>query len=255
MSELRRLLDETESEAERALLHAGTSYRSSRETRAKTLTALGLAGSTAVVAGTATAALAPASVALSSLTKLTGAKLVLALSAVGAITAVPLGYRMVHRHPPAPATQEGIDRQSGSRAARAAGGPPAALDMSGGESPPVRVTASSQEGTVGRSRTGAKVARPSVSLTQELAALDAARSMLARGNAQGALFLLDGYGRTCPHGKLEVEAELLRVTALARNGQSRDARHSAEAFLKRHPDSVLASRARSYLDDSALERR
>jgi hypothetical protein len=247
MSELRRLLDETESEAERALLHAGRAYRSSRETRAKTLTALGLAGSTAVLAGTASAA--SAATAISSLTKLTGAKLVLALSAVGAVTAMPLGYWVVHRRAPAPSIQQGIDRPAAGPASRAPGGPPAALDMRGGSSTLVPVPASSQAGTMGRSRTEARVARPSVSLTQELAALDAARAMLARGNAQGALFLLDGYARNCPHGKLEVEAEFLRVEALARNGQTRAARHAADAFSKRHPDSVLASRVRSYLED------
>jgi hypothetical protein len=251
MSELRRLVDETENEAERALLHAGRAYRSSRETRAKTLTALGLAGSTAVLAGTASAASATA--AMSSLTKLTGAKLVLALSAVGAVTAMPLGYWVVHRNTPAttpaPSTQQGIDPHAGGPATRAAATPPAPLDMRGGASTLVPVPASSQAGTMGRSRTEARVVGSSVSLTQELAALDAARSMLARGNAQGALFLLDGYGRTCPHGKLEVEAEFLRVEALARNGQTRGARHAAEAFSKRHPNSVLASRVRTYLDD------
>ena len=223
MSELRRLLDETESEAERALLRAGISYRSSRETRAKTLTALGLAGSTAIMAGTA--ASAPATIGLSSLTKLSGAKLVLALSAVGAVTAIPVGYRMAHRRTPAPAAQEGTERRSGARATWAAGGPPAALDLSGAGSTSFRVTASSRGGAVGGSSTGAKVESPSpsVTLTQELAALDAARSMLARGNAQGALFLLDGYGRACPHGKL------LRVDALARNGQARAARQAPKS--------------------------
>jgi len=39
---------------------------------------------------------------------------------------------------------------------------------------------------------------------------------------------------------------VLRIGALAKSGQTDAARKRAEAFLRRHPDSVLASRVRSY---------
>ena len=50
-----RLRDESASALERALLEAGRSYRSSGSARAKTLAALGVAGSATLLAGTAQA--------------------------------------------------------------------------------------------------------------------------------------------------------------------------------------------------------
>jgi hypothetical protein len=73
--------------------------------------------------------------------------------------------------------------------------------------------------------------------------------MLAHGNAQEALFLLDGYAHGFPRGKLALEAELLRIDALARSGDRPEARRHARVFLARHSSSVLAPRARTYLDD------
>ena len=79
-------------------------------------------------------------------------------------------------------------------------------------------------------------------------ALDAARSKLASGDAAGALTALDAYARNFPHGKLGLEAEVVRIDALAKSGQTVAARKRAEAFMKRHPDSVLASRVRAYAE-------
>ena len=84
-------------------------------------------------------------------------------------------------------------------------------------------------------------------LAAELAALDAARTSLSRSDPSAALLALDGYGRNFPHGRLRLEAEVLRIAALAKSGQSDAARKRAEAFLRRHPDSVLASRVRGYV--------
>jgi hypothetical protein len=284
MTEMRRLLEETESDAERALLQAGRSYRGSRETRSKALAALGLAGSSAIVVVTATSGTAVSATAtatasasagtvtastsvaasvgstavgsLAALAGTSGAKILVALSLAGVGTAVPLGYWALHQRPEPPAL---VHRAGPSRSASA---PPAsaasnavvagpAADQGDGPEPappppPADVLAAPAPGP--RLRTGG--ARPvPVSLSQELAALDAARATLARGNAEGALFLLDGYDRSCPRGKLAVEAEILRIDALAKNGQARDARRRAEQFVKQHPTSVLAVRARTYLGD------
>jgi len=83
-------------------------------------------------------------------------------------------------------------------------------------------------------------------LAAELSALDAARSALASGNPSGALSGLDSYARNFPHGRLSLEAEVLRIDALAKSGQTAAAKKRAEAFMKRHPGSVLASRVRAY---------
>jgi hypothetical protein len=231
MNELRRLLDESESDTERALLHAGRSYRSGRETRAKTLAALGIAGSTAVVvASTSAAASLP-------FAKLTGAKLLIAVSAVGAVSLAPVAYHELHKDRAPVAT---VSARTALAARPVAPVLPAPLAV---EAPIVAATLTT-------SRPSPRAADP-VSLAQELAALDAARATLARGDAQGAMLLLDGYAKTCPQGRLRLEAELLRIDALAKSGQTQAARRRAELFLRRHPSSVLAARARSYTESPA----
>jgi outer membrane protein assembly factor BamD (BamD/ComL family) len=85
-------------------------------------------------------------------------------------------------------------------------------------------------------------------LAAELGALDAVRARLSSGDASGALAKLDEYARTYPRGRLVLEAEVLRIDALAKNGQHSAAKKRAESFLTRHPKSVLASRVRGYLD-------
>ena len=92
-------------------------------------------------------------------------------------------------------------------------------------------------------------ARPAVTLTHELSSLDAARGLLARGDANGALARLDAYGRAYPHGRLGLEAEVLRIDALDESGRSDAARARAQAFLQHHPHSVLAARVRTRLGD------
>ena len=73
--------------------------------------------------------------------------------------------------------------------------------------------------------------------------------MLARGDAAGALTRLDAYGRAYPHGRLALEAEVLRSTRSTRAAARDAARARAEAFLQRHPHSVLAARVRARLGD------
>src|SRR5690242_20393548 len=86
MDEPRRLRDDAESTVELLLLEAGVSYRSSDDARAKTLAALGLAGTAAVSAG-----------AVSMTSSLLGkagagwAKLLL-ISGISAGVVAPVGY-------------------------------------------------------------------------------------------------------------------------------------------------------------------
>ena len=249
MNEPPRLLDQSESETEKALLHAGRSYRTSSETRAKTLAALGIGSSTAVMVtgGTSAAASVP-------FAKLTGAKLLVAVSAVGAVSLAPVAYHKLHGKPAAAVSARTVASHEGQEGQGHEGhegdeGTPALLVPSDLEMPAVTSRA-----PVARTGAPAPASRPlvraseAVSLAQELAALDAARSTLARGDAQGALLLLDGYAKTCPQGRLKLEAEMLRIDALAKSGQTQTAKRHAEAFLRRHPGSVLAARARSYTD-------
>jgi hypothetical protein len=95
-------------------------------------------------------------------------------------------------------------------------------------------------------------ARPAPSrapLAGELAVLDAASAAIAAGNSQRGLVLLDAYAKDYPRGRLGLEAEVLRIDALAQSGQADTAAKAAARFVKRHPDSVLALRVRRYLHD------
>jgi hypothetical protein len=242
-SEPLRLRDEGVSALERALLDAGTSYRSSSAARAKTLAALGVAGSATLLAGAAQAG------SLGTLAKITWSKLLAAVSIVGAAAAVPSYYAWQHH-------------QAALHAAPAAGvvatarlaDPPLPL-------PPPAVTGTAAPDAVAASPVAmnapdeipARVSHPAgagaVTLARELSSLDAARGMLARGDAAGALARLDTYTRRYPHGHLGLEAEVLRIDALEASGRSDAAHARAEAFLARHPHSVLAARVRARLAD------
>ncbi len=217
MSEPNRLLDEPgeSNSLERALLRAGSSYRTSPNTRAKVLAGLGLAaGSTTLLTGTAAAA--------SSAAKLTWTKLLLGVSVMGAVAAVPVGYYAL-RHPTAPVSR-----------------PAASLPMA---SDPAPAPAAPDTQAV------APASRAATLLSEELGALDHARLSLANGDARRALEELEAYDRRYPQGRLQIEAEVLRIDALAKVGRKDVARQRAEAFLRHHPNSVLATRVRAHLAD------
>ena len=231
-SEPLRLSDESASALEHALLEAGRSYRSSGSARAKTLAALGVAGSATLLAGTAQA------VPFATVAKVTLGKLLAALSIVGAAAAVPVGYFAWQRHHPAP-----------SRVAT-----PVVVAANPIEQTPPQMQPGVRAGAElsashGLQSSSAHAARPPVTLAHELSSLDAARGLLARGDATGALARLDAYGRAYPRGRLGLEAEVLRIDVLDESGRSDAARARAQAFLQRHPHSVLAARVRTRLGD------
>ncbi|WP_437950229.1 hypothetical protein WME98_04950 [Sorangium sp. So ce296] len=259
MSEPRRLLEESDSPLERALLSAGASYQTSPETRAKTLAALGIAGAAALsasVAAPAAVSAAGTAVASSSVAvKLGWTKILVALSTVGVLAGIPAGYLAwrgyqapelvaVHRFGGALAGPVGRVAARPAPVAAPAPAPPAEAEP---EETPAPARAGSSGGAA--SRVDPKPASSSAALKAELSALDAARSTLASGNAQGALTLLDAYSKEHPRGRLGLEAEVLRIDALAKSGRLDAASQRAKAFLQRHPNSVLASRVRRYVND------
>jgi hypothetical protein len=213
---LREEQGENSSSLERALLRAGSSYQTSSQTRAKVLAGLGLAaGSSALLTGSAAA-----SVSVSA-AKLTWTKLLLGVSLVGA-TAVPVGYYAVRN----------VESNKNATASHGAVASPTAS-----ESTPAEAT-----------RTEAPTA-PAAMLSEELGALDRARLSLSNGDARRALDELDGYDRRFPEGRLQLEAEVMRIDAFAKVGRKDVARQHADAFLRRHPTSVLATRVRAHLAD------
>lgn len=208
---------ENASALERALLRAGSSYKTSSQTRAKVLAGLGLAaGSTAMLTGTAAASVTATAA------KMTWTKLLIGASLVGA-TAVPVGYyalRNAESKKNVPAVSEVSSAPTAPEAAPAQ-------------------TADAQQAPAVRA----------AMLREELGALDHARLALANGDARRAIDELDGYDRRFPSGRLQLEAEVLRIDALAKVGHKDVARQHAEAFLRRHPNSVLATRVRAHLAD------
>ena len=235
MTEPTRLLASPESELERALLDAGRSYTASSSVRAKTLLALGLTG---VATSTAPAAAA----ATGSLTKATLTKVALAVLVVGG-AAVP-AWRYLGPSEPSP----GAPGPVVSSIPVVQAPPPAAAPVF--SEPAVVETIEPQPAAAAPSAGAARAEpRPASAppLAAELAALDTARASLSHSDPVAALAALDGYARAFPRGRLKLEAEVLRIGALAKSGQTEAARKRAEAFLKHHPDSVLASRVRSYV--------
>ena len=242
MSDLKeplRLRDESANALEQALLDAGRSYRSSGTARAKTMAALGVAGSATLLAGTAQA------VPLATLAKMTWGKLLAAISIVGAAAAVPVGYFAWQRHPTKHAGSAPAIIAAKPSEAQPTQLPPAEIVGTPSRRLDAQMTENGPAGAAG----AVHLARPAVTLAHELSSLDAARGLLARGDASGALARLDAYGRLYPQGRLAMEAEVLRIDALDESGRRDAARARAEAFLQHHPHSVLAARVRTRLGD------
>ncbi len=147
---------------------------------------------------------------------MTWGKLLAAISIVGAAAAVPVGYFAWQRHHSV--------KHVGSAPAVIAAKP---IEPEPTQAPPALSARGARRAAGGRTSAagpaGARPtsARPAVTLAHELSSLDAARGLLARGDATGALARLDAYGRAYPHGRLGLEAEVLRIDALDESGRER----------------------------------
>jgi hypothetical protein len=229
MDELERMLDQTGSSFEKTLLQEGRTYQGPTDLRAHTLSALGLAGTTGLATGGMLAWLSA---------KTWTTKALLALSAFTLLGAVAVGYVVLRKGTPAePAHAPALAPVLEAPAAPSAPAePPASTPWVAPPAPTMPAPARSPS-TKGNS-----------ALRAELAALDAVRSTLANDDSAGALSFLDAYFRTYPSGRLRLEAEVLHIDALAKGGRSDAARRYAQEFLKRHPNSVLTARVRTYAD-------
>jgi len=228
MDEPERMLDQTASSLERTLLEEGRRYVGPAELRAHTLAALGVAATAGLTSGGALAWLAA---------KAWTTKLLLALSAVTLLVAVPVSYVVLRREAPP------VEKPALAPAAV----PPPASEVA---SPPPAVVVPAPVAVAPAPSAPPRAAAPSASsaLRAELAALDAVRSTLANDDAPGALSFLDAYFRTFPRGRLRPEAEVMRIDALAKAGRRETARRYAQDFLKRHPNSVLSARVEPYAE-------
>ena len=270
MKEPRRIREESKSPIERMLLETAASYRRPPSTKVKTLAALGLAGSAALSAGAAQTAWAAV------VAKVGGAKGLVAIAALGAAIAVPAVYygarlRTETASAPsvAPASAPRVvgDFSHASAAANPIAAPalaPEPIAPFQEATPTVPAPFAPRER---RSRAGSNHTRPARrdvapvaassapapatadELTAEVGAVEAARARLAKGDAAAALALLDDYASAFPRGRLQPEAMVLRIDALAKSGRAGEARRAAEMFVQRYPNSVLAARVRGHLAD------
>jgi hypothetical protein len=86
-------------------------------------------------------------------------------------------------------------------------------------------------------------------LREQAQLLDAARTLVALGDAPGALARLGAFDRRFPSGSLREEAQLLRIEALALAGDRGAASALARGFLKIYPASVHADRVAALLQE------
>jgi len=82
-------------------------------------------------------------------------------------------------------------------------------------------------------------------LSEQIAAVKAARAALASHDASGALRDIDQYEHVYPAGLFSVETQVLRIDALHELGRHVAARELARKFLAAQPDSPYAQHVRS----------
>ena len=89
------------------------------------------------------------------------------------------------------------------------------------------------------------VASGPTTVDAEAAILRNADAALKRGDAQGALALVDQHARQFPNGILAEERDAERVVVLCALGRTDEARAAGAAFLRAHPRSPQTSRIRA----------
>jgi TolA-binding protein len=92
--------------------------------------------------------------------------------------------------------------------------------------------------------------RGAETLSLELAALEQSRAALAKRDYSTALRLLDDYTRRFPKRRLDSEATVLRIEALAARGDRALSTRLGNQFLATHANSPYARRVRSLIGDS-----
>jgi len=252
MTDPQRLLDGAGDEIEVALLRSAKPDGPSRRSMRRTLAALGIAGA-ATAAGFATASTAPSAAggAVIAAGKNTGLLLVKWLG-VAALGGLALWGAIDQLGADEPAL---VQRAVAQEARTMSGAASQALADRRLVSAPKfdRVTATTApEQHQSEAQSSRLSARESGNvsggdLNAEVAALDAARKRLDK-DPQAALAAMEAYDdKFKKDGVLGQEADVMRIDALARAGQSDRARALGNAFLARHPSSPLAQRVRSIL--------
>jgi hypothetical protein len=263
---LQRLLDDPEADLnELALLRAGKADGMSEETRRRVLAGIGVGGALVGLSAVST----QAGKAVWPMWLKSG----LLLSVLGGIaatvgffgfgshaTSVPSASSPVVVSKATSAAPTKVDTQPTQPDVKAPGAPvyqasdlPLAPNGSASQPSANRhpTSAAASADTDSADAKGAKPASPvpaAANLTAELAALNAAKTQLASGDAADALRTVQQYRASFPHGKLATEATVVEVEALVALGQKAQAARVAGPLL--NSASPYAARLRSLLDQN-----
>lgn len=257
MNDPERLLDKSSDDFERALLRSARIDGPSPQGKQRALAALGL--SAALLSGSTASVAAPSAVSTvvswMAVGALVGTGTFTAVSALSpepprpALSAVPVAQppRVLPQTPPAlpaapPSASASPPRDLPSAAPLAAMGlpPPSVakpLPPTPASAPPVA--------TVAPPQVSQETSTEKDPLLLELRLLDEARGALTRGDLATAGHLVTQHRERFPRGKLGLEAEVLTIELLSRQGNRGEAQRRAEAFVQGHPTSPHAPRLRA----------
>jgi hypothetical protein len=271
MSDPKRLFEDGADELGKSLLSAGRTL-DAEQARARKLALLGAAGAAAATAVATPAAAAATKGAIhlvsAAALKWLGVGLVAAAVATGGALYFVSEAPEAQNRPEAPAgggpapenpsrdpsnsvvTGSNTDplKPPGDAPAGETGGAPAPIEGDPDvDAPRAKTSAPSREPPHAEPKTSPDpAASPSGdSLADEVTALKRAREALAAGRPSKALIELNIYDKRFRGGRLALEAEVLRIEALAQSGEGKAAAARAASFLKAHPSSPYANRVRA----------
>jgi hypothetical protein len=277
LSDPKRLFDDGADELGKALLGAGRTL-DAEQARARKLAMLGAAGAaaaTATAVGTKAAAKGALHLVSAAALKWLGIGLVAAAVATGgALYFARSGPEA--KSPPGAAGGPALEAQNGDPSNSVIsplntaqltppGGPsePSAADTGGapapaGESPEdpaprAKAAAPVREAPHAEPKPSSSPGASGESLAEEVTALKRAREALAAGRPNKALTELNIYDKRFRGGRLALEAEVLRIEALAQSGEGKAAAARAASFLSAHPSSPYANRIRAIAEGPKAE--
>lgn len=253
MTDPRRLLDDGADEFEAKLLRAGRADAPTSRNRRRVAAGLGLGGilsTSAVAASVKATASGWSSVAASGALRWVGGGAVSALAVWAGVTAAsPDPVETLETSAPVTSVAPSRAPTAGAAPTSAPSSPPA---------PGLTAPAVSAKPLVAKSALAPRSAPSSTvpqantdSLSAELSALEEARAALGRQGPALALRLLDDYTRRFPKRRLDTEATVLRIEALAMRGDRALASRIGNEFLARQPNGPYARRVSSLIGERA----
>jgi hypothetical protein len=241
VSDPKRMLEESSDELERALLRSVRRDAMSDGSRRRILAGLGIAGAVVTTTSTAASSLAAGKLGLFKGTSAVVAKWV-AVSALVAL--VPAGAWVAHSRLRGPDVLA-VEKSPPPVETKPAPKDPAIERATTPSIVPESLPPAKQP--TREAKAAPQPAPPSPTLSDEVAALQVARTALAGHDAGAALAALDRYKSRYPQGRLAPEATVLRIEAMIERGDRAQATALAERFEASNPKSPYAERIRTIL--------